>query len=159
MRHARHPSCDAKRMIWTKLMSSAHERACGPFPAMRSYDRAMSALVFFCHGSRDPDWRVPFERLAAEQRRLAPLAAVELAFLELMEPDLPTVIDRLAGRGQRRIRIVPLFLAAGRHTRQDLPALVVAAQQRWPGLQLSVDAALLDQPAVRTAILEVLSGP
>lgn len=140
-------------------MPSEHEEGCDPFSALRPYDRAMSALVFFCHGSRDPEWRVPFERLVAEQRRLAPLAAVEVAFLELMEPDLPTVLDRLAGQGHQRIRIVPLFLAAGRHTRQDLPALVDAARLRWPQVQLKVDAVLLEQAGVRTAILEVLSGP
>ena len=95
----------------------------------------------------------------AEQRRLAPLTAVELAYLELMEPDLPTVLDRLAGQGQQRIRVVPLFLAAGTHTRRDLPALVEAARERWPALTITVDPALLDSAAIRTAILEVLSGP
>lgn len=119
----------------------------------------MTALVFFCHGSRDPEWRTPFDRLVAEQRRLAPLASVELAFLELMEPDLPTVLDRLASQGQQRIRIVPLFLAAGAHTRRDLPALVEAAQARWPGLAIAVDPALLDSARLRTAILDVISGP
>ncbi len=125
----------------------------------RPYDRPMSALVFFCHGSRDPGWRTPFDRLVAEQRRLAPLAAVELAFLELMTPDLPTVLDGLAGQGHARIRVVPLFLAAGTHTNRDLPALVEAARARWPALTITVDPALLDSPAVRTAILDVLSGP
>ncbi len=119
----------------------------------------MSALVFFCHGSRDPEWRSPFEQLLVEQRRQAPQAAVELAFLELMAPDLPTVLERLASQGHQQIRIVPLFLAAGRHTRQDLPALVDAARTRWPALQIEVDAALLDQAALRTAILDVLARP
>ena len=123
----------------------------------RLYDRHMSALVFFCHGSRDPGWRTPFDRLVAEQRRLAPLAAVELAFLELMEPDLPTVLDRLAGQGHQRIRIVPLFLAAGTHTHRDLPALVEAARERWPALTITIAPALLDSATMRAAILEVLS--
>lgn len=119
----------------------------------------MSAVVFFCHGSRDPGWRLPFDRLVAEQRRRAPEVAVELAFLELMAPDLPTVLDRLADQGRTRIRIVPLFLAGGRHTRQDLPALVDAARARWPGLQVRVDAPLLEQPMMRTALLDALSPP
>lgn len=125
----------------------------------RPYDRPMSALVFFCHGSRDPGWRSPFDRLVAEQRRRAPLAAVELAFLELMMPDLPTVLDQLVGQGHSRIRVVPLFLAAGAHTRRDLPALVAAAQERWPAVSISIDPALLDSPALRTAVLDALSGP
>ena len=149
-------------MISTKLMPFPYEQGSGlPAPSgrHRTYDRAMSAVVFFCHGSRDPGWRVPFEQLVAEQRRRTPASSVELAFLELMTPDLPTALDRLAAQGQTRIRIVPLFLAAGRHTRQDLPALIDAARERWPGVQISVDAPLLDQPAMRAALLDALCAP
>lgn len=118
---------------------------------------AMSALVFFCHGSRDPGWRAPFDQLLAEQRRRQPAVAAELAFLESMSPDLATVIDALAGSGQQRLRIVPLFLATGTHARQDLGTLLEAARQRWPEVSFEVDAALLESAGMRQAILDALT--
>jgi sirohydrochlorin cobaltochelatase len=39
-------------------------------------------LVLFAHGSRDPEWARPFERIAAILRERLPATAVGLAFLE-----------------------------------------------------------------------------
>ncbi|MGE3923459.1 MAG: sirohydrochlorin chelatase [Lautropia sp.] len=113
----------------------------------------MRACVFFCHGSRDPAWRVPFDRLVAEQRARQPAVRTEIAFLELMAPSLPETLDALAADGCDEIAIVPLFLAPGAHTRVDLPALADAAQRRWPRLQLRIMPTLLESPAVRAAVL------
>ena len=116
------------------------------------------AIVFFCHGSRDAGWREPFDRIVDECRARAPQRRCELAFLELMAPSLPEVIDRLAADGLTAIRIVPLFLAPGAHTRRDLPALIAQARQRWPGLTLTADATLTELPGVRAAIVGLALG-
>ena len=42
-------------------------------------------IVLFAHGSRDPEWAQPFERIAAELRDEF---LVELAYLERMKPTL-----------------------------------------------------------------------
>lgn len=116
------------------------------------------AIVFFCHGSRDAGWRVPFDRIVDECRARAPGRRCELAFLELMAPSLPETIDQLAADGVTAIRIVPLFLAPGAHTRGDLPALIAQARQRWPQLTVTADATLTELPEVRAAIVGLALG-
>ncbi|MGE0313713.1 MAG: sirohydrochlorin chelatase [Lautropia sp.] len=115
-----------------------------------------TAVVFFCHGSRDPGWRAPFERIVDEYRRAHPGRAAHLAFLELMTPGLPEAIDRCVADGHRDLRIVPLFLAPGAHTERDLPALVAAARERWPGLTVRIESTLMESASVRAAVLESL---
>lgn len=111
------------------------------------------AIVFFCHGARAATWRAPFERIVADFRAAQPGRRVELAFLELMSPSLPEAIDRLANEGAQAIHVVPLFLAPGSHTREDLPELLAAARTRWPGVTFTSTSTLTESPQIRTAIL------
>lgn len=120
-----------------------------------------TALIFFCHGARDPNWRVPFDKILRQFRQTYPDQRVELAFLELMQPHLPDVIDRLASEGFSVIRVLPLFLAAGGHTRRDLPQLLAAARIRWPEIQFTASSALAEAQPMRDAIVRWASvgGP
>lgn len=111
------------------------------------------AVVFFCHGARNAAWRAPFDTLVDEFRARHPGVRAELCFLELMQPDLASTIDALAGEGIVRIRVVPLFLAAGSHTRDDLPAILGDARRRWPGLAVDAIGTLTEDGAIRAAIL------
>jgi sirohydrochlorin cobaltochelatase len=111
------------------------------------------AVVFFCHGSPDPGWRAPFDALVATFRARHPGRRAALCFLERMTPGLPETIDALAADGVRAIRVVPLFLAPGAHTRRDLPAMLAQARERWPGLAIRAGATLAEDPALRDAIV------
>ena len=117
-----------------------------------------SVTVLFCHGSRSPDWRVPFEQLADDYRQRFAGQRVRLAFLELMTPDLVQVLGEEVAAGTTVIRIVPLFLAPGAHTSRDLPALVAEARRRWPRLQIGVEPTVLESPAMRQALVAALGG-
>ena len=57
-----------------------------------------SALVLFAHGARDSQWSEPFRALRNAVSARRPDLAVELAFLELMEPALGDCVER-AGPG------------------------------------------------------------
>ena len=89
-------------------------------------------VILFAHGSRDPLWRRPLEAVADRMRARTPALAVRCAYLELTEPDLPTTAAELAGLGLTAVRIAPMFLGAGRHVREDLPALVAALRLQHP---------------------------
>ncbi|MEZ5650406.1 MAG: CbiX/SirB N-terminal domain-containing protein [Burkholderiaceae bacterium] len=119
----------------------------------------IEAIVLFCHGARRASWREPFDALRAELAQAAPSLDVRLAFLELMEPGLPSVIDQLAAAGRRRLSIVPVFLAPGSHTREDLPRLVGEARERWPELQIETRDSLTENAAMRAAIIRWILQP
>ena len=112
----------------------------------------MRSIVLFAHGARDPRWAAPFEAVAARLRATAPELRVELAFLELMEPDLATAAERLATAGATRIDVVPLFLGTGGHLRTDLPPLVAAIGAAHPGLDVRLHPAIGEHDAVVDAI-------
>ena len=98
------------------------------------------AILLFAHGARDTRWAEPFLAIAAQMRAGEPGVVVELAFLEMMQPDLATAARRLVDGGAERIDVVPLFLGQGGHLRNDLPPLVAAVRAAHPGIP--ADAAL-----------------
>ncbi|MEZ5660765.1 MAG: CbiX/SirB N-terminal domain-containing protein [Burkholderiaceae bacterium] len=84
----------------------------------RQPDPPHQGIVLFCHGARRPSWREPFDALRNELAARVPGVAVRLAFLELMQPELPAVFEELHALGAHRLLVVPVFLAPGAHTRR-----------------------------------------
>ena len=99
-----------------------------------------TGIVLFAHGSRDPLWRRPIEAVATAIAARAPKAAVACAYLELVEPDLPTAVNRLLAQGARHVRVLPLFFGMGKHAREDLPELVAGYQRIPSGLRKEAHA-------------------
>ena len=110
------------------------------------------ALILFAHGSRDPRWAEPFRVVQRKVSVRKPDVTVELAFLELMEPTLPQVVDRLASAGHSRLIIAPLFMAEGAHLRRDLGELMATLRQRHPGVTLELLPAAGEVDGVLDAI-------
>lgn len=102
----------------------------------------MEALILFAHGSRDPAWRVPFDRIAEGVRARRPDAEVVVAFMEYAAPSLSDAVAALAARGAKHVRIAPLFLGLGGHLRHDLPGLVDAARAQSPHVKLELTPSL-----------------
>lgn len=100
------------------------------------------AVVLFAHGSRDARWREPVEAVARRMTARRPEVPVACAYLELVEPDLPTAAARLIADGARSLRVVPLFLGMGKHVREDLPALVGALRAAHPDVVFSLAPAV-----------------
>jgi sirohydrochlorin cobaltochelatase len=111
-----------------------------------------SALVLFAHGARDPRWAQPFLKMQAIASQRLPGVTVELAFLELMEPRLPVVVNRLVEQGCTRISVVPVFLGQGGHVLRDLPPMIEELRASHPQLVLTVADAAGESPAVLHAI-------
>ena len=105
-------------------------------------------VVLFAHGSRDPLWRAPMEAVAKHAATLDPTATVACAYLELTEPDLPTVCAQMVGSGVTAITVVPMFLGVGKHAREDLPVLMNELKASHPQVTFSLQAAVGENPAV-----------
>ena len=116
------------------------------------------ALVLFAHGSRDAEWSQPFERIASSLEKKLPAFAVKTAYLEAMRPSLDEVLAALAAKKATHIRIVPVFLGQGGHLKNDLPKLVAAAAEAYPGIEIALDAAIGEQPPVVAAIAEAIAA-
>jgi sirohydrochlorin cobaltochelatase len=111
-------------------------------------------IVLVAHGSRDPDWSRPFERLAAALEKKLPAVAVALAYLE-HGPSVEEALAALVAKGVGGIRVVPVFLGAGGHVKEDIPRLVAAAALSVP---VTVDAPIGEQAQVIDAIAEGIAA-
>ena len=117
---------------------------------------AAHGLVLFGHGARDVRWREPFERLAEKLRAAreagGEASPVVLAFLELMEPDLPTAVAQLVASGCDVITVVPVFFGQGGHVRRDLPEIVERCRALQPGVEIRCAVAAGEDEAVLDAV-------
>lgn len=110
------------------------------------------ALVLFAHGARDPRWAEPFRRLQQLVQTQQPDLRVELAFLELMEPRLPELVQLLEDGGHTEITVVPVFFGQGGHLLRDLPLLAEQLRQAHPELTIKIAGAVGEDPQVLQAI-------
>lgn len=112
----------------------------------------MNGLVLFAHGARDPRWAAPFEAVAEALRAARPGLAVRLAYLEFMTPTLAEAGAALAAAGCTRVVVLPMFLGAGGHVRQDLPRQLDALRAAHPALAFELAGAIGEQPEVLAAM-------
>lgn len=112
----------------------------------------MEGLILFAHGARDPRWADPLRRLRDRIHTRAPGLPVELAFLDIMQPDLPTAADTLVAAGCTGLGIVPVFLGQGGHVRKDLAALIEAVHVRHPDVVIRCAAAVGEDDGVVDAL-------
>ncbi|MEZ0602590.1 sirohydrochlorin chelatase [Paraburkholderia sp. IW21] len=119
---------------------------------------ATHGMVLFGHGARDVRWREPFERLADKLRAArasgAEAGPVKLAFLELMEPDLPTAVGELVAHGCDEVTVVPVFFGQGGHIRKDLPAVIERCRGLHPSVEIRCAVAVGEDEGVLDAVAE-----
>jgi sirohydrochlorin cobaltochelatase len=90
---------------------------------------------------------------AAVERRL-PECATALAYLEHSVPDFATAADQLVARGTTLIEVVPLFLGAGGHVRNDVPHLVERAMAQHIQVRFLLKPFIGDAQVVLDAIAD-----
>ncbi|MBR7746613.1 sirohydrochlorin chelatase [Undibacterium baiyunense] len=110
------------------------------------------ALILFAHGARAASWAEPFLRLQKLTQESEPELRVELAFLELMQPQLPEVVKKLVDLSYESVTIAPIFLGQGGHLLRDLPLMVEEIRQQYPALQIQQVAAAGEDAGVLQAI-------
>ncbi len=116
------------------------------------------AIVLFAHGSRDPLWHKPIQAVAQRIAERAPDTPVRCAYLELTEPDLPTVAAELVATGATSLCVVPMFLGVGRHAREDLPQLIANIQATHPQLHVTCQSAVGEQAALLDLLADIALG-
>ena len=75
------------------------------------------------HGSRLPYGKDVISQLAEiyQQQTEYP---VEIGFMNMSKPSIPSSINKLAQMGVEKIVVTPVFLAPGVHTTQDIPRIL-----------------------------------
>ena len=105
-------------------------------------------VILLGHGSRDPLWRRPIEAVAQRLIAREPALAVRCAYMELQAPDAAAAAVELAAAGVRQVTVVPMFLGAGKHARDDLPVLLEALRRAHPAVRFLMQAPVGEDPRV-----------
>lgn len=121
-----------------------------------------SANVLLAHGSRDPQWQAPFEVIAErikskdkENKSKDEATRIELSFMELSEPSLENTCQALVKDGYQEINIYPIFFAAGRHLRVDVPKQLQEIEEKL-GITTHLHPPVGQEEIVQDAITKVI---
>ena len=110
-------------------------------------------IILLAHGSSDKRWRETFEKLAAPT--LASVDNARVAYMELAEPSIDTIIMDGVAEGITEFTIVPLFLAAGRHLRKDVPAMIEELEKAH-SVSIQLAPPIGENPLLGQAIRDVV---
>jgi sirohydrochlorin cobaltochelatase len=112
-------------------------------------------LLLFVHGSKDPRWRAPFERMTAELKKKVGEARVRLVYMEFAKPTLLDVAAEAAHDGVKYLKLLPLFLAGGAHVANDIPEQVGEVIRRHPSLRIEVLPPVGEDPRFAALLLDI----
>ena len=82
---------------------------------------------------------------------------MKLAYLELMQPSLDEAIAGLVRDGVSAIRVIPVFLGAGGHVKDDLPQLAARARKEHPDVIIKLEPPIGEQISVIEAIAAAIA--
>jgi sirohydrochlorin ferrochelatase len=106
-------------------------------------EQAMPRLLVVAHGTASAAGSATTSRLVDAVRGTRPTSAVDLCFLDVVDPRLPDVLD------DRPTVVVPLLLSTGYHVQTDIPAAVRPHPQVRVARHLGPDPLLVEALADR----------
>lgn len=120
-----------------------------------------TAIIVIDHGSKRDAANAMLFDMIAQYRAVTGATIVEGAHMELAAPTLDEAVAACVAQGATQIVVHPYFLAPGRHSTGDIPAMVAAVAARHPNLPIHVSKPLGVAPELATVmqrrILEALS--
>lgn len=116
------------------------------------------AILLVDHGSRRAEANAQLEAVAALLRARVPDRIVEVAHLEIAPPGIAEGIEACVAAGASEIVVHPFLLSPGRHSREDIPRLALAAARHHPDVRVRVTAPLGVHEKLVDVILERVDG-
>ncbi len=113
-------------------------------------------LVLLAHGSKDPRWRIPFERIVEAGQDQSGKTKVKLAYMQFIGPTLMDVACECVGQQILCLRILPLFLSVGTHLATDVPEQVNEVIAQFPQLEVEVLASVGEDPRFTRLIQQIV---
>ena len=92
-------------------------------------EREEVAVVLIGHGSKLPYNKEVLEELRRRIEMSGAFKTVRVAFMQLNSPSIEETLQKFAKEGLKNIVALPVFLAHGMHTTEDIPSKLKAAFQ------------------------------
>jgi sirohydrochlorin ferrochelatase len=113
----------------------------------------MKAILYIGHGTRSKKGAEEANTFIERVMGRIDVPIQEISFLELTEPLIEEGFKRCVERGATEITVVPLFLLAAGHIKQDIPRALSALATKYPYIYLHVK----DPFGVQGKILDALA--
>ncbi len=94
-----------------------------------SQSKESIGILLIGHGSSLPDGNSVVYELTEMYKKMTDYP-VELGFMNIEKPTIPTALNTLAKKGVTRIIAMPIFLAHGLHTKKDIPYMLGLGEGR-----------------------------
>lgn len=127
-------------------------------------EKNREAVILLGHGSRVPGAGEGMERIAARMRERLDGAIVEISYMSKQGPSFAEALERCVARGAEKVIVIPYFLHAGLHIREDIPSILEEKAKEFPdveiilGKNLGFDECLVDLVLKRLDESRTLAG-
>ncbi len=113
-----------------------------------------TALLLIAHGSRQEEANADLFHLVTQLRDKGCYGIVEASFLELAQPDIDQGGARCVAQEAEQVILLPYFLSAGIHVRQDLTAACRRLSGQYPKVQFRLAEPLGRHPLLLEVVIE-----
>jgi len=132
------------------------------YAQLADWRRALAAgetagVVLAAHGSRFAQSVDQVEAIAVQLQDICGRMPVVAGYLDINRPDLATSCRMLLRQGVDHLAMLPCFLHAGRHVKEDLPRISAAVADEFPDRKLALMDPLEDVTGLTEIVLSQLS--
>jgi sirohydrochlorin ferrochelatase len=117
-----------------------------------------TAVLLIAHGSRRSEANDDLLRLAEIIRAKGLYPIVEIAYLELVSPDIAAAGAECVARGASAVKLLPYFLSAGAHVVEDLEQHRRELAERFPRVTFELCPPLGLHPLMIEIVLDRLEA-
>lgn len=116
----------------------------------------MKAILYIGHGTRSKKGAGEAIAFVNRVRERINVPIQEVSFLELTEPLIQEGFARCVDRGATEITVVPLFLLAAGHVKQDIPKVLASLQEKYPHIGIDVKDPFGVQGSILDGVAEMV---
>ncbi|ULT59225.1 sirohydrochlorin chelatase [Neobacillus drentensis] len=115
----------------------------------------MKAILYIGHGTRSKKGADEARAFIARVSERVDVTIQEISFLELTEPSIQEGFRRCVERGAAEVTVVPLFLLAAGHIKQDIPNVLEDLSVEYPNVLIDVKDPFGVQGKILDAVAEL----
>ncbi|MED3563254.1 sirohydrochlorin chelatase [Bacillus xiapuensis] len=116
----------------------------------------MKAILYIGHGTRSKKGAEEVKSFLNRVIERVDTLIQEVSFLELTEPSIEEGFRRCVERGATEMTVVPIFLLAAGHIKEDIPNVLSALSEQYPEVRVNVRNPFGVQDEILNAIAELV---
>ncbi|MEL4106893.1 CbiX/SirB N-terminal domain-containing protein [Oscillospiraceae bacterium WX1] len=102
----------------------------------------MTGILLLAHGSREGDTEKTMAQITSFVKEILVSDMIEEAYLQFRDKNLEAGIKNLIDKGADNIVVIPYFLFAGIHIKEDIPAEIAALNEKYPHVKMTMGSTL-----------------